>query len=59
MNDCKAPSNIFSTNTKDAGAESVFSSHICQTQQAYNAATKGLQNPGSQMIYAQMISALW
>lgn len=49
---------MFSTNTKDTGGEPVFSSHLCLTYQAYNVATKGLQIPGSQMIYAQIISAL-
>lgn len=41
---------IFATNTKDTYAESVFSSLICLTKQAYSAATKDLQIPGSQMI---------
>ena len=49
----------FFTNTKHTTAESVFSSYRYWTYQAYNAATKGLQIPSSQMSYAQMISALW
>lgn len=49
----------FCNNTKDTGAESVFSSHLCWTYQTYNAVIKGLKIPGSQMIYALVISPLW